>query len=229
MIEGPHFHYDSAPGLFLGRSGRGPLEIVWDTNILLDYLEHGHVIWDEGSFDVADEDYCAELEALGLLINVWTRRDVRINILDRSITDAKKRLSAARMRSRATAVDEVAAALTLDVWHGREDEDEDEDYPWLGVIVPPEVLERIPEGADRELVAEAVERGGHVFLTRDGGVLRCRDVFKPHRLLLASPLDLLEELAACGALLSVLRPETMYWPLPDLQRLSHLIQALEAS
>lgn len=46
------------------------------------------------------------------------------------------------------------------------------------------------------------------------------------RLFVASPLDLLEELAACGALLAVMQPQTVYWPVPDLQRMSHLIQAL---
>jgi hypothetical protein len=45
-------------------------------------------------------------------------------------------------------------------------------------------------------------------------------------LLIASPLDLLEQLTACGALLAILRPETVYWPLPDLQRAAHLIRAL---
>jgi hypothetical protein len=57
-------------------------------------------------------------------------------------------------------------------------------------------------------------------------VLAARENIRPHGLLLASPLDLLEELAACGALLCVLRRETSYWPIPDLQRMAHLVQAL---
>ena len=48
----------------------------------------------------------------------------------------------------------------------------------------------------------------------------------PFGLLLASPLEFVDELVACGAMLAVMRPETVYWPLPDLQRMSHPIRAL---
>ena len=68
LPEGRYFVYDSAPSLFLGRRGHGPLEVVWDTNILIDYLKYGARIWEGEDFEVSDEDYYAELEGLTQLI-----------------------------------------------------------------------------------------------------------------------------------------------------------------
>jgi hypothetical protein len=226
-VPGPHFVYHAAPDLFLGRRGAGPLEIAWDTNILLDYLEHGSALWEGQDPEVRDEEYFAELEALGIIINLWMRRDIRFRILPRSIDDAKRGLSAARRSSRARAVDEVSAALALDVWG---------DLRSVAASPPLDLLphksqearlvESLPKGADADLVRRAWRLGVHVFLTRDAGILRRAADVRPLGLLIASPLDLLEQLTACGALLAILRPETVYWPLPDLQRAAHLIRAL---
>lgn len=91
-----------------------------------------------------------------------------------------------------------------------------------------EALVKLPNGMDRELVDAALELGAHVFLTRDKGVLRCAEDFKELGLLIASPLDLIEELAACGAILCLMQPAYAYWPVPDLQRVAHLVQPLGA-
>jgi hypothetical protein len=226
-VAGPHFMYEEAPHLFLGRRGMGPLEVVWDTNVLLDYLEHGGALW-EGVLQLDDEDYAAELEALGLIINLWMRRDIRFRVLLRSIHDAKRTLSTQRQHLRARAIDELAAALTLDAWPelGAPRETEQAAHIALPRSAAERLLERLPSGADRDLVIEALGLGAHVFLTRDRGLLTRASDLQRLGLLIASPLDLLEQLAECGALLAVLRPETVYWPLPDLQRTSHLIQAL---
>ncbi|MFD6135742.1 hypothetical protein [Isoptericola sp. NPDC060257] len=45
-------------------------------------------------------------------------------------------------------------------------------------------------------------------------------------LLLVTPLDLVEELGAVGALHCLFEPQHLYWPMPDQQRVSHLIHAL---
>lgn len=228
--EGPYFVYDAAPTLFLGRRGYGPLEVVWDTNVLIDYLTYGSAMWEGEELGVSDEDYLAELEGLNLLVNLWMRRDIRFHVLERSVTDAKRALSAEDSRAREKAIDQITAALSLDVWAGlREEAGVGDAARPRSASDHPDVqraLSRVPEGADRELVNEAVRIDAHVFLTRDARVLRCADAMRPHRLLLASPLDVLEELVACGAMDAVMKPETMYWPLPDLQRTSHLIQAV---
>jgi hypothetical protein len=49
-------------------------------------------------------------------------------------------------------------------------------------------------------MADAVELDAHVFLTRDRGVLACKQGLRPFGLLIATPADLLEQLAAYGAL-----------------------------
>lgn len=227
VIEGPHFVYSLSPRLFSGRPGRGPLEVVWDTNILIDYLTHGHDPWDERGWQVTDDEYAAELDGLAQFLNLWMRRDIRIRVLDRSITDAKKTLARERQMTRARAVDEIAAALRLDGWADEGRDNRHDAAPWQHrSAVIEAALQRIPAGADRELVRECLQADVHVFLTRDQGILRAGRGLAVLGLWIASPLDTLEELIGCGAFLAVTHPQTAYWPLPDLQRSSHLIQAL---
>ncbi|NKE59966.1 hypothetical protein FXN61_25465 [Lentzea sp. PSKA42] len=76
------------------------------------------------------------------------------------------------------------------------------------------------------LVEAAVRVGAFVFLNRDAKVLRNRDAFRPFGLLIASPLDLLEELFGRGAFHCMLAPQYAQWPMMDQQRVGHLIHAL---
>ncbi len=232
LPEGPHFVYDDAPGIFGSRRGLGPLDIAWDTNILVDYLIYGPMMWEGEPTNVPDENE-AELEGLQLLIQLWQVREIRFRLFERSIEDARHILVERRRTDRARAVAEFASALTLSSY-GSDDEDIEDAlmsrpgaHPtWLPATVRAEALSKVPAGADRDLVGLALSSGMHVFLTRDKGVLRARDALRQHGLLLATPLELIEKLAACGALLCIMRRETTYWPIPDLQRFSHLIQAL---
>ena len=59
-------------------------------------------------------------------------------------------------------------------------------------------------------------------------MLSCRRHFTPLGLLIASPQDMLEELAACGALHCLMTPTALYWPAPDQLRVAHLLDALGA-
>jgi hypothetical protein len=86
---GPDFHYDSYAPLFLSRRGRGPLQIVWDTNLLIDYFEHGQALWEVGLPEELP-DYADELEALQFIIAMWVIRDIRFHILPRVLIDAKR-------------------------------------------------------------------------------------------------------------------------------------------
>jgi len=226
--EGPHFVYDSAPHLFLGRRGRGPLFVAWDTNLLIDYFTYGSLMWQGWSLpESVDGDYGTELEGLQLILGLWILRDIRFVILPDTIDDAKTKLSPERRESRVTAFEEFASALTL-VESGEPETDEPSRDGLL--ILPDTELERatskVPAGYDRKLVRAAARSGVHVFLTGDLKVLRNRDALRPFGLLLASPLDLLEALFACGAFHCLLAPRFAYWPLPDQMRVGHLIEAL---
>lgn len=44
-----------APRLFGGPADEGPLDIVWDTSILIDYFVHGSAMWKAKRFDTNDE------------------------------------------------------------------------------------------------------------------------------------------------------------------------------
>jgi len=216
---GRQFDYASAPDIFGTRSGTGPLEIVWDTNILIDYLSYGRQLWDDGEAHVAEPKLAEELAGLQTLIELWLRRDVRFRILPRTLTDARRLLSAERREEREGALQELASALALDGWPEPVAQSLSQDP-----VAP--VLQRIPAGGDRDLVAAALALGAHVYLTRDRKVLTRRDDVFAYGLLLASPIDLLVELGACGALDVLVRPELARWPAPDLQRMTHLIAAL---
>ena len=87
---------------------------------------------------------------------------------------------------------------------------------------------QVPAGFDRALVSTAARLGLHVFMTRDKGILRNRDTLKPFGLLLASPLDIVEDLVACGVFHCMLEPRCARWPMPDQMRVGHLIRALPA-
>jgi hypothetical protein len=90
-------------------------------------------------------------------------------------------------------------------------------------------LKRVPAGSDRGLVEEAMRERMHVFLTRDADVLRARPALRAFGLFIASPLDLLEEIAGCGALYCLADPRFAQWPLLDPARVAHLYHATLAT
>lgn len=223
---GPEFGYDAHPALFCGRRGDGPLHIVWDTNLLIDYFEHGRALWESESLPTLVPGYADELESLQLIVALWVIRDIRFHVLPRILVDAKRKLSERRLAERLNALDQFAAALRL-VASG----DQELDAPSRdGLLVLPKTelaraLAHIPL-SDRALVADAVELGAHVFLTRDKDVLARKKELLLFGLVMASPGDLLEELVACGAFHCLWAPEYAYWPLPDQARVTHLLDAL---
>jgi hypothetical protein len=225
---GPDFVYASATAIFGRRRGRGPLFIAWDTNLLLDYFNFGSSLWQGRDLpDHLEEEYTGELEGLQFLVALWVLRDIRFIILPATITDAKTKLTQKRRASRLNAFREFTSALQL----------VSDDPPEVNLpsrdglpVLPEKMLERavseIPPGFDRALVSSATRMGLHVFLTRDKGILRHRDTLRPFGLFLASPLDIFEELLACGAFHCMLEPRCAYWPMPDQMRVGHLIRAL---
>ncbi|MFI7694218.1 hypothetical protein ACIBQ6_34505 [Nonomuraea sp. NPDC049655] len=228
--EGPHFVYEAAPRLFHTRRGRGPLFIVWDTNILIDYFKYGRALWEGDSLpDFADGDYAGELEGLQMLIALWVLRDIRFVILPASINDAKKRLSIEHRTNRIRAFEEFASALSL-VSGGPSGIAPPSREGLL--ILPDSPLEdavaNLPQGFDRTLARSAARMGIHAFMTMDKGILKQRAALKAFGLLLASPLDLLEELITSGAFHCMLAPRFANWPMPDQMRVGHLIRALPA-
>ncbi len=230
--EGPYFNYGEGASLFCGRRGSGPLNIAWDTNLLLDYFEYGELLWEGESLpSVVSAEHGEELEALQLIVSLWVVRDIRFHILSGVLSDSKsKPLSEQRARQRINAWEEFCSAIAL-MGDGEDRAGvevtrstptrSDADVEFM------DALSRVPAGNDRSLVAEALMSGMHVFLTRDKGVLGAASSFAPLGLLLASPQELLEHLGAAGALHCLFKPQYLYWPAPDQQRVTHLIRALE--
>ncbi len=227
---GPLFAYSDGPDLFCGRRGVGPLLVALDTNLLIDYFTHGRAIWELSDFPAEiDPKFAAELDALRVILALWVARDVRLSVLPRTLSDSKKKtLAFDRVQQRRRAFDSFVLATTL---VANCDEGVPEDVGNDSLLRLPdhlarEALSAIPAGNDRVLVKEALAAGVHVFLTRDDDVLACRDLLRRHGLLLASPSDLIEDLAAAGALQCFVEPRALYWPAPDQYRVAHLLDAL---
>lgn len=249
------FDYSNHPDLFLGRVGRGPLVVAWDTDILLDYLEHGRALWGDEGLKVEGTAYREELETLGGLVDLYFVADIRFVVTPRNVSDARRELAEDRVRVRTRASRELTKALALASTGQQDDAVALESLgpdpgpgPGLGQLAlwPDEVLrvaqerpvgpppglggreaERalagIPKGGDRDLVREALESGSHVFLTRDRLIRRSAPAFAPLGLLLARPTELLDRLVTEAFTPA---PGDSGAPCPDLQRVSHLIQAL---
>jgi hypothetical protein len=219
---GPGFDYADSPYLFGTRRGYGPLHIVWDTNLLIDYFQYGKAVWEFGEVPARAND---ELEAFQILTALWVVRDIRFHVLPRVIFDAKKQLSPERRAQRVNAIERFAAALQLVGTDPRARITRD------GLLVLPEserirALDRIPHLLDRNLIADTIALGAHVFLTNESKLLARSEDLRPLGLRIASPPDMLEALAQCGAFHCLFAPEYLVWPLPDQARVTELLDAL---
>jgi hypothetical protein len=242
-----YFDYSAAPEIFLGRTGSGPLQMAWDTNVLVDYLQYGLAMWETETPPIEDTNYLKEVEAIGFIIDpIYFFWDIRIHLFDEILDDAKGKLSIERKNSREQALYEFAHALLHAEW---EDEPEDDDtdnrtdascisvLPIEGQVLPFGDSQQgttgathdpgfdafaiaLPNGHDRILVSKAVERGMHVFITRDRGILRSSESAKKFGLLIASPVQFRSLFNSAGI-------PIVQFPTPDLSRMSHIISALE--
>lgn len=220
-----HFAYGDIPDIFLGRRGRGPMRIAWDTNILLDYLQHGFNMWDGLELPVKEGKYRADLEALDALLNLSILLDIRFFLFDRALVDAKKSLTPERRQQRSLAIDRFAEALYFSDYE-LPDHNNDHDLMQPETVAMSvdhhrhrEHLSLLPDGHDRMLVMEALDRDIHIFMTRDQGILRHAERFIPLGLLLASPSGLCD-------LIDEARIPIPPVPGQDLARISRLIEAL---
>src|SRR5207248_614419 len=101
VVEGPHFVYAQGQRLFLGRRGRGPLRIAWDTNLLIDYFQHGRALWNGDCMtDLVPGVRGEELEGLQIVMATWVIRDIRFYIPRRVLRDAKKQLTRRQLGQR---------------------------------------------------------------------------------------------------------------------------------
>jgi hypothetical protein len=194
--QGGWFDYERSPEVFLGRSGRGPLRVAWDTNILVDYGCFGGAMWSDDLFDppIKDDEYRANLVALQALMELWLVRDIRIHVFDRQLTDSRRQLPAERLTARMRQVEEIVAALQC-LSHDTDDWEPDVDE----AMPVPCSLGWMEPGADRELLEGAIDAGCHVFLTRDhDDVLRHAPVLEAYWLAPLSPADLLDRLVSAG-------------------------------
>jgi hypothetical protein len=221
--SGPLFDYQFGEDLFLGRTGRGPLRITWDTNLLLDFFEHGEHILTGLPIDEPGA-LGEELEAMQVIMALSMVRDIRFRISGLTVRDSKtKRLSRKQVSDRWNAYLHFAAALTET--DGPEEQTA-QFSPTHGSDAEA-ALAKVPQGNDRALVLDALSAGQHVFLTRDRKIRRARESLSHHGLLLVSPQDLLEMLASSGALLCLIDPgRYLQWGLLDPHRVTHLLEGL---
>lgn len=192
--EGGGFFYEDCPAVFLGRTGYGPLRMAWDTNILVDYAEFGHLMWEaDDEFDppISEPRYREELIALDAILQLWMMRDIRVRAPERQILDAQRELDEAKWEMRARELHHFLAALQCI----------ELDKEVLQDVQP---FDALPDGSssdewDESLVQEAIETGCHVFLTRDTRLRRRLDrIARESFMVITSPSDLCRVLADAG-------------------------------
>ncbi|MEU5100634.1 hypothetical protein [Streptomyces sp. NPDC020996] len=230
------FDYESAPSIFLNRSGSGPLHMAWDTNMLLDYLQFGRKLWNDEDLDIANPKHAEQVESIGQIMDpyfcFW---DIRIHLFEEILNDAKRELSIERRSSREHALERFARALMYVEWSEDDEEelvDSNDDpigiqdslfdadsVPQIRTSRHQRLIDALPNGHDRILVNEAVVRGMHVFLTQDRGILKAAHLAKENGLVLTDPVGFLRLFEEAGI-------STLQFPMPDLARVSKVIQAL---
>jgi hypothetical protein len=226
------FDYAAAPHIFLQRSGQGPLHMAWDTNVLVDYLQYGEILWNDGELEIEEPSHASQVEAIGQIMDpIYCFWDIRIHLFEEILNDAKRELSIERRSGRERALERFARALMFTEWEYDEyEQDVATDYEQEPLFtteattqsVSPRLqslINALPNGHDRILVKEAIERNMHVFLTHDRGVLRAAPSARPLGLLIASPVEFVRLFEESGL-------STLQFPMPDLARISKVIEAL---
>ena len=243
------FCYDAIPAVFLGRSGCGSLEVAWDTNVLIDYQINGNALWDGEVDGVGNATRQENLDALSRLLQLWTFRQISFRVLPTIADDARRKLTEARRAKRGAIIAGLANALSLqfDDWEEQDGrgwkvisvDDPEAQMPLFPISVAfgidQSVWARLPAGADRKLLLEALANNIHVFLTTDAQILRAKKHFRAQKLLIASPSMLMRELATAGVTLfdggttthSPCPFGTTPLLFPDLQRMSSVMEALD--
>lgn len=166
---GVGFCHDALPDL-LPEGHHGPLVLALDSSILLDLQDHGNAIFNSDHPDVSDQRYRDELNALGVVLQVWMLRDIRFIVTPQARVDGKRSRGDAADARRAATIGAISDSLSFqtDEW---------------GVDLSHAQLEAIdvplpPLGHhDRQLVSEAIAIGAHVFLTRDERLVRRLEKF----------------------------------------------------
>ena len=166
----------------------GPLVVALDSSVLIDFQEHGAQLINNDLPDAIEAHYRDELDALGAIVDLWLIRDIRFIVTPASLNDTKRNGFRA---DRVEAVEALAKCLAF------------QQGDWVSpppsdLYLAPQGQELgLPDGPDRELVLEAQSVGAHVFLTRDGRVLKRASLVGP-RLSVLSPTGLLARLTSAG-------------------------------
>ena len=198
LDDGGCFDYSATPAIFLGRTGFGPLRIAWDTNVLIDWRDFGHLLLSDDEPPTAlpnlDPAHQADLVALGTVMTLWMTRDIRIYPLRRQLRDFGRGRGKPQPRQlvkeRARQLEEIASALWCVGLSGEFKSRSPNAREWTIPSMKP--------SADRTLVEEAVVHGCHVFLTRDRKILQRRADLALVGIMAMRPTDLLDALSDSG-------------------------------
>jgi hypothetical protein len=204
----------------MGRTGWGPLNVAWDTGILIDFAAYGRAILD-GEFKPSgemDPDRANEMTALQVLLDVGWARDIRVYVCGLQEFDARKPLSEDRLNLRQRQLFEIAAALEC-IGHESVSQLLDERRELIPGLDAVDLSD-----LDRGVVNEALARGCHIFLTFDKGILKRSGKLASLGLLALTPIGLLDALASADELTGHASPCAGIWP--DSHKFHHLYGAL---
>jgi hypothetical protein len=202
---GPGFCYSAVPELFNAKGGHGPLLAALDTNVVIYLQKYGNAILEGDITGNMDPWLENQLGHLGTILNMWLVRDIRFVVLPRGFTDYKKYPKTAygedRLRRRQDALTKIIAALRFQMQEWDDSQNNSETMSGAESISAGDLagdlvtdLDKIPAGADRELVFEALINDVDVFLTCDRKIIAASTDFGARGLTLATPRSLCEVL-----------------------------------
>lgn len=171
-------------------SYHGPLVIALDSNVLIDFQQHGHLLLNEELPDV-DKTYAEDLVGLMSLLNIWLLRDIRFVVTPRSLSDAKT-VNQRFLDRRLPAIEAIASSLAFQFgdWTVTAPS-------YAGAPAPVGKETGLAPGADRDLVLEAQAVGAHVFLTRDRPLLD-RVALSGSAMVIVAPHVIADQLLSAG-------------------------------
>jgi len=231
--EGGGFQYEDCPKVFSGRNGHGPLRLAWDTNILIDYAQYGHLVWadDEPDFPVEEKRYQEKLIALREIMNLWMLRDIRIRMPFRQIYDAKIRLGNKPEEFWEKKIEQFRKTQAIRLWQLEQFHsalscislDTEIDSSVKPFATLPD--ESTNDQWDESLLEEAVATGCHVFLTGDRKLKKRLDrVASDSYVAILSPTSLLDSLIEADEL-SIAK--IGQYVMPDSHKFVHIMEAHE--
>jgi hypothetical protein len=229
------FWRELTPAVFGHREGIGPLVVMPDTSVLIEFREYMDRVGDGALIAIAPNwsPLRDRLDAMQDLVQLWWSRDLRFAVSAEHLADGK--MNELRTLAREAAVRELerdywergGLAPFLSEEEALAEEDIDQPCAWHCAGGPRPSSDSVEaqewrwpkDEPDRSLARAAYDAGCHIFLTSDKDILKCHPSLFSHGMAVLSPRQLIDALGRSGELE---KDFGMHSPAADVSTLSTL-------